>query len=116
MPIYLKLEMKGTIYINNEEIGFADFKIVDQAMGVIQGIMTPTELYIKYVKEIQNLYVKKGIANMEDFDFKVILVDKTVLEPAGGIGITDASELNELIVEVAGVGEAMLEKIVNVGL
>lgn len=42
------LPLKGTIYIDNEEIGFADFRIIDASMGVIQGMMTPTELYTKY--------------------------------------------------------------------
>jgi hypothetical protein len=52
--------MKGAIYIDNEEIGFVAFKIIDKSMGVIQGPMTPTNLYNKYRKPIQNLYVKKG--------------------------------------------------------
>ena len=72
-------------------------------MGVIQGTMTPTELYIKYRKRIQDLYNKKGTANREDFNLKIILEDKTVVEPTGGIGITDAPEFNVSIVEAAGV-------------
>lgn len=94
--------MNGAIYIDNEEIGFADFKVVDKSMGVIQGTMTPTESYSKYVKQVQSLCVEKGIANMEDFNFKIILEDKTVLESMGGVGITDASGF-EVIVESAGI-------------
>ena len=65
--------------------------------------MTPTELYTKYRKRIQDFYNKKGAANKEDFNFKIFLESKTVVEPAGGIGITDAPEFSELIVEAAGV-------------
>lgn len=68
--------MKGSIYIDNEKIGFANFRIIDASMGVIQGTMTPTELYIKYRKRIQDLYNKKGTANREDFNLKIILEDK----------------------------------------
>lgn len=98
--------MNGTIYINNEKIGFADFRMIDASMGVIQGMMIPTELYTKYRKRIQDLYNKKGTANKDDFSFKIILENKTVVEPVGGIGITDAPEFNELIVEAAGVDVA----------
>lgn len=101
--------MNGTIYIDDEEIGFADFKVIDKSMGVIQGAMTPTELYTKYRKRIQNLYITKGIASIEDFNFKIILEDKTILEPAGGVGITDAPEFDVLIVEAAGVDTALLQ-------
>lgn len=104
------LPVKGTIYIDNEEIGFADFRIIDASMGVIQGMMTPTELYTKYRKRVQDLYNKKGTANKEDFNFKIFLENKTVVEPAGGIGITDAPEFNELIVEAAGVDVECWEK------
>lgn len=72
--------MKGSIYVDNDEIGVVDFEVADWSMGVIQGIMTPTKLYISYVKRMQSSYVKKWIANMEDFNFRVVLVDKTVFE------------------------------------
>jgi hypothetical protein len=64
------LPVEGAVYIDNEEIGFADFRIIDASMGVIQGMMTPTELYTKYRKRIQDLSNKKGVANKEDFNFR----------------------------------------------
>jgi hypothetical protein len=40
-------------------------------MGVIQGMMIPTELYTKYKEKLQDLCSKKGMANIEDFNFKI---------------------------------------------
>ena|SRR5688572_12705166 len=105
--------MKGIVFIDNDEIGAADFKVIDESMGGIQGQLTPTETYKKYKKQIQELFDKKGIANVDDFNFKIVLDDKTVLRPEGGIGITDSSELDEIFVESAGLDSKVIEKIVG---
>jgi hypothetical protein len=61
--------MKAKVFIDHDEIGSANFKIIDKSMGCIQGQLTPTENYKKYRKRIQELYNKKGIANIEDLNF-----------------------------------------------
>jgi len=76
--------MRGTIYIDHDEIGTADFKVCDEGMGGILGQLVPTELYKKYIKQIQALYEKRGIASMGDFNFRIILEDNTLLQPDGG--------------------------------
>jgi hypothetical protein len=103
--------MKGIVFIDNEEIGSADFKVIDESMGGIQGELNPTENYKKYKRQIQDLFNKKGIANVEDFDFKIVLEDKTELESEGGIGITDSSEFDEILVESAGLDYKIIEKL-----
>jgi hypothetical protein len=103
--------MKGIVFIDNEEIGSADFKVIDESMGGIQGELNPAENYKKYKGQIQDLFDKKGIANVEDFNFKIILEDKTELEPEGGIGITDSSEFDEILVESAGLDYKIIEKL-----
>lgn len=56
--------MKGIVFIDNEEIGSADFKVIDQAMGGIQGELNPTENYKKYKRQIQDLIcIKVSISN-----------------------------------------------------
>jgi len=103
--------MKGTVFIDNEEIGFADFRVIDESMGVIQGELSPTENYIKYKKQIRELFDRKGIANIEDFNFKIVLEDSTILEPEGGIGITDSSGFDEILVESAGVDYKVIARL-----
>ncbi|HEY9008882.1 MAG TPA: hypothetical protein VIM75_22255 [Ohtaekwangia sp.] len=104
--------MKGTVYIDNYEIGWADFKVCDEGMGGISGQLMPTELYSKYVKQIQALYDKRGIAGMGDFNFQIILENNTLLKPDGGIGITHSVEFeDEIIVESAGIAWDIIEKI-----
>ncbi len=103
--------MKGTVFIDNEEIGYADFKVTDESMGGIQGELNPTENYQKYKEQIQELFDKKGIANVDDFNFKIKLVDNTVLEPEGGIGITDCKDFGEILVESAGLDYRVIEKL-----
>ena len=80
-------------------------------MGVIGGELNPIDTYKKYKKQIQKLFNKKGIANVEDFNFRIILEDKTKLEPEGGIGVTDCSEFDELLVESAGLDSRIIKKI-----
>jgi len=103
--------MRGTVFIDDDEIGFADFEVVDQAMGSIQGRLNPTERYAKYRAPIQAQVDKKGIANVDDFNFKIVLEDKTVLHPEGGIGITDSKAIDEIIIECAGVDNRIIQRI-----
>jgi hypothetical protein len=102
--------MKGKVFIDDDEIGSADFKVIDESMGGIQGELIPTENYKKYKKQIQELFDKKGIANVEDFNFKIVLADKIISDPEGGIGITDSSEFDEILVESAGLDCKVIEK------
>ena len=106
--------MKGIVFIDNDEIGSADFTVMDESMGAIQGELNPTQHYEKYKKRIQDLFDKKGIANIEDFNFKIVLENKTELKPEGGIGITDCSEFDEVRVESAGLDSEVIE-IINHG-
>lgn len=99
------------MFIDNEEIGSADFKVIDETMGGIQGQLDPTENYKKYKGQIQKLFDKKGIANVEDFNFKIVLQDNTTLRPEGGIGITDSSDFDEILAESAGLDFKIIEKI-----
>jgi hypothetical protein len=111
--IEIKKKMKGIVFIDNDEIGSADFKVIDESMGGIQGELNPTQNYKKYKKRVQDLFDKKGIANVDDFNFKIILDNKTELKPEGGIGITDSSEFDEILVESAGLDYKIIEIINN---
>jgi hypothetical protein len=103
--------MKGIVMIDNDEIGWADFTVIDESMGAIQGKLQPTENYKKYKKHVQQLFEKKGMANIEDFNFKIVLENKTELKPKGGIGITDAPNFDEIHVESGGLDYKVIEKI-----
>jgi hypothetical protein len=105
--------MRGIVFIDNDEIGAADFEVIDESMGAIQGQLTPAETYKKYKGQIQELFDRKGIANIQDFSFRIVLDDKTVLRPEGGIGITDSSEFDEILVESAGLDSKVIEKILG---
>src|SRR5687768_5520853 len=102
--------MKGTVFIYNAEIGSADFKVIDESMGGIQGELNPTENYKKYKVQIQELFDKKGIANSEDLNLRIVLDDNTVLRPEGGIGITDSRDFNEILIESAGLESEVIER------
>ncbi|QKJ28317.1 hypothetical protein HQ865_00595 [Mucilaginibacter mali] len=93
--------MKGDIYIDTDLVGHADLKIIDQSMGAIGGWLIPNPLYERYRQRIQDLYKVQGIACSQDLNFKV-MIGYITLEPAGGVGITDAAAFDEIYVEVAG--------------
>lgn len=103
--------MKANIYIENELIGITNFRIADESMGGIIGDFLPTENYEKYKNKIQSLSESKGIANVSDFNFKLELEDNLILNPEGGIGITDLKEFDEIIIESAGNERGIIERI-----
>lgn len=94
--------MKGLLYINIDLLGEVDFAVTDNSMGAIGGNLIPNNSYEIYRKKIQQLYEIKGIANIDDFDFKVYL-NNIIIITEGGIGVSDAHEFDEIYVEVAGV-------------
>jgi hypothetical protein len=49
---YLQI-MKGYIYIDDNLIGEAFFKVIDESMGVVGGELIPSMLYDKYKSQLQ---------------------------------------------------------------
>ena len=94
--------MKGFIYIENEKIGEAEFIIIDESMGGIGGDFIATENYMKFQASIRKCYDKKGIANSDDFNFKIIFSNGKETNSESGIGITDSKEFNEIYIESVG--------------
>jgi hypothetical protein len=103
--------MKGFLYIDNDKIGEADFKVIDESMGGIDGYLIAYDSYKKYKAMIQQHCDKKGISNIIDFNYRIFLEDNTELTPAGGIGVTDIESLDEIYVESAGIDCLTIEKI-----
>lgn len=102
--------MKAKIYLDNDLIGTANFKIADESMGGIIANFIPNEHYNHYKQLIQSKTSEKGIANVSDFNFRIV-VDNYELTPEGGIGITDLAELDEIIIEAAGLEQKIMERL-----
>lgn len=94
--------MKGYLILDGERLGIVDFTVVDESMGGIGGNLHAYPAYEKYRKQIQLLCGTKGIANINDFAFVIILEENTHIEPEGGIGITDVEGF-DIYVESAGI-------------
>ena len=107
--------MKGYLYIGDDRLGEVDFKVIDEGMGAIGGKLDMFPTYEKYKKQIQNLYEDKGIANVEDFDFRIVLWNNTILKPVGGVGVTDSTEFDEIYVEAAGLHFEIIKEIKSKG-
>ena len=101
-------QMIGYLFIDNEKIGEVDFKIIDESMGMIGGVLLPNSNYMKYQSTIQKHFESRGISNILDFNFRIIQND-IELKPEGGIGITDSKEFDEIIVESGGLDQTTLE-------
>ena len=71
-------------------------------MGGISGNLIPNENYKIYQNEIQFITRKKGIANISDFNLRIITDNKNELNPVGGIGISDFEAFDEIVIESAG--------------
>jgi hypothetical protein len=105
--------MNAKIFINNELIGETNFRISDESMGGIIGNLNQNNNYEKYKSKIQLLTEKNGIANISDFNFRILINNKKELNPEGGIGITDFKEFDEIIIESAGNNQETIEIIKN---
>ncbi|MGB0838965.1 MAG: hypothetical protein ACPGXL_02435 [Chitinophagales bacterium] len=100
---------KVHIFIGNACIGKTTFQIVDESMGGIMGRFVPNEHYSSYQAQIQQLTANKGIANVDDFNFRIVTTAGIELHSVGGIGLTDVVGIGEIIVEVAGIDWKVME-------
>lgn len=100
--------MNGYLYIDDLKVGEANFQVIDQSMGAIGGQLTPNSTYEVYRTKIQELCEKKGIANIEDFKFKIILDNEITIHPEGGIGVTNITEFEEIYVESVGISSNVI--------
>jgi len=94
--------MKGFLYIDEDKIGEIDFKVTDERMGGIGGVFSAYINYQIYQKAIQQHCSKKGISNVKDFNYKILLEDNTEIRPEGGIGITDIKDLRKFMLSLPG--------------
>ncbi|MBP8849705.1 MAG: hypothetical protein KBG80_04030 [Breznakibacter sp.] len=94
--------MIAYLYIDNENIGEVNFSIIDESMGGIGGNLIINDNYKKYQPEIQQHFIKQGVSNVNNFNFRIFLEDSTELKPEGGIGVTDSTDFDEIYVESAG--------------
>jgi hypothetical protein len=95
--------MKGYLTLYGERLGEIDFKVIDESMGGIGGRLVPFPAYSKFRDIIQSLYDSKGVANIDDFEFSIILQGDISIIPEGGIAVTDSRECDEIYVDSAGV-------------
>lgn len=102
--------MKGLMYINEDKIGEVFFTIIDESMGVIGGLMIANTNYQKYRSAIQQNFEEKGISNMNDFNFRILLENNYELNPKGGIGISDSINFDEIYVESGGNDLSIFQK------
>lgn len=78
-------------------------------MGGIGGNLIANDNYKKYQPTIQRHFEKKGISNVDNFNFRILLEDNTELKPEGGIGVTDSVDFDEIYVESAGIDLSRLQ-------
>lgn len=94
--------MKAYLYIDDLNVGEVNFTIIDESMGAIGGSLIPNDNYKNYQATIQEHSEKKGISNLDDFHYRILLEDNTELQPEGGIGVTVSVNFDEIYVEAAG--------------
>ena len=102
--------MEGQIFIDNCEIGIAEFKIIDVSMGAIGGNFVAEKDYGKFKSEVQKLTDKNGNANSQNFNFRIV-VGNIELNPVGGICLIDSEEFGEMYLDAAGISESELKKV-----
>jgi hypothetical protein len=105
--------MIAKVFIGDDHIGDTDLRISDESMGGILGYLNPTDRYEFYRPNIQSLFESKGIANVDDYNLRIIVDATRELKPVGGIGIIDCVDFDEIIIESAGNERELIEKIKN---
>jgi len=101
----------GYLYIDSKIVGEINFQVIDESMGAIGGVLLPNLAYEVYRNKIQNLCEVNGIANVTDFNFKIILHNNITINPMGGIGVTDMPGFEEIYVESAGISADIINMI-----
>jgi hypothetical protein len=104
--------MKGYLILDGEKLGIVDFAVVDESMGGIGGDLQAYPAYEKFRKQIQLLCGTKGIANINDLAFVIMLEENILIEPEGGIGITDVEGF-DVYVESAGIQYDIINMILS---
>lgn len=95
--------MKAILFIDKTEIGNVEFEIIDEIMGVLSGTLIPNDNYKKFEPNILQQFEEKGVSNITDFKYQLILENGYELNPEGGIGVIHSREfINEILVETAG--------------
>lgn len=105
--------MKAFLYIDNDKIGDINLSVIDESMGAIGGQLNPNDNYKNYILIIQKQCDEKGISNINDLNYKILLSDNSELRPEGGIGVTDLMGFDEIYVESAGLDIVTIGKIKN---
>jgi hypothetical protein len=77
-------------------------------MGAIGGELIANSTYEIYRSKIQNLWKTKGVANISDFNFKII-INNIIIAPQGGIGVTDIPGPEEICVDAAGLSADIIK-------
>lgn len=94
--------MKAIFYSHANELGSLELKIIDQSMGVVGGLLSPTETYLK----LQHIFRKsKGAftADLEKLELNIQLENGCLLYPSGAFSIYDMEEApEEITVDVTG--------------
>lgn len=103
--------MKASIYIDNDKLGEVIFSVIDESMGGIGGQLIVNEKYKEYQSAIIEQCETKGISNIDDFNYRILLADNSELKPQGGIGITHLKQYEEIYVESAGIDQMTIDKI-----
>jgi len=115
----LKLIIDLEVYIDDDKIGTVKLLGIDESMGGIVGELILEESYRKYKSAIQIISnSQKGIANIEDFNYRISLGTNFINDPIEGIGICHLKEFeDEIHFESAGVDRitinTLLKKLEN---
>jgi len=102
--------MIAGLYIDEIILGSVDLQISDENMGVVSGLLKPNENYQKYKDEFRDFTESHGVVNVQTHNLSVRLENKLKLEPEGGIAVYDIKELNEIQVDVSGLGAEIIEE------
>jgi len=81
--------------------------ILDESMGAIGGQLNPFHAYDKYRNKIQDI-CENGVVNSMNFNFRISIRDN-IIDPEGGIRVTDLRKFDEIEVEAAGLPYEIIE-------
>jgi len=104
--------MIALIYIEHDIIGKIDLQLINKSDRVVGGKMIPTPGYEKYKIKIQEISSDKIVADDDDFPFRIMLEDSTLVDPERGINLTDMIDSpNDIYIEAYGVSKEIVRRI-----
>jgi hypothetical protein len=102
--------MEIQLFAGAISLGKVNSTIIDDAMGVVGGLLEPSTAYHEKFQSFFRLHTEKSDwEKLAQLDVKAVLETGEILSCVGGICVTDTEEIPKVSVEFCGLSQRTLQ-------